>query len=175
MKKLFAGILLAISIFAAGVAAPTFAAGSGTAVSPAHTTTTPFTGTFAGTVYGDFGSSAPLTLELVQKGNTVEGTAVIDSGLEVNAGGFCGTAVVPATTATAEGTINSRQPRHLSANIPFEVGGMTITAQITGDLSTDGEELDVNVKIDTPFLCGHDPEITGTLTTVNSQQLTVNS
>ena len=169
MKKLFAGILLAISIFSAGAAAPIFAAGSGTAVS--H----PFTGTFEGTVYGDFGSSAPLTLELTQQGNKVEGTAVIEPGLEVNAGGFCGTAVVPATTASAAGTINQRHPHRLSANIPFAVGGMTITAQITGDLSTDGEELDVNVKIDTPFLCGHDPEITGTLTTVNSQQLTVNS
>ena len=160
MNKWIMGIILAIGFLTIGAAAPTYAAG--TAVSR------PFTGTFAGTVYGDFGSSAPLTLELVQKGNTVEGTAVIEPGLEVNAGGFCGTAVVPAATATAEGAINRRQPRHLSANIPFTVSGMDITARITGELSASGEELDVTVKIDTPFLCGRDPEITGTLTTINN-------
>ena len=135
MNKWIMGIILAIGFLAIGAAAPTYAAG--TAVSR------PFTGTFTGTGYGDFGSSAPLTLTLTQRGNTVEGTAVIGDGLEVNAGGFCGTAVVPATSATANGTTTNRQPRHLSANIPFQVSGMDITARATGDLTADGQELHV--------------------------------
>lgn len=155
MNKWIMGIILAIGFLAIGAAAPTYAAG--TAVSR------PFSGTFAGIVYGDNGSSAPLTLTLTQRGNTVEGTAVIGDGLEVNAGGFCGTAVVPATSATANGTTTNRQPRHLAANIPFQVSGMDITARATGDLTADGQELNFEVKIDTPFLCGRDPIISGTL------------
>ncbi len=163
MKKWIFGIILALGMISMGGIGSAFAAGTTTAVS-----TPPFTGTFEGTVYGDFGSSAPLTLELTQRGNVVEGTAVIGEGLEVNAGGVCGTAVVPATSASAEGTTSRRQPRHLTADIPFAVSGMNITARITGDLSTNGEELDVTVKVDTPFLCGRDPIISGTLITINN-------
>ena len=160
MKKWYTGILLALGLIMLAAAAPTFAAG--TAVSR------PFTGTFAGIVDGDFGSSAPLTLSLTQRGNVVEGTAVIGEGLEVNAGGFCGAAVVPASSATASGTTTNRQPRRLAANIPFEVSGMNITARATGDLSANGQELVIEVKIDTPFLCGRDPVISGTLLSVSS-------
>jgi hypothetical protein len=157
MKQWILGLILAIGIIWMGYAAPAYAAGGKTAVSQ------PFTGVFEGTVYGDFGSSAPLTLELTQRGTVVEGTAVIGTGLKVNAGGFCGTAVVPASSVAAEGTTSRRQPRHLSANIPFEVSGLDITARITGDLAADGEELDVAVKVDTPFVCGRDPVISGVL------------
>jgi hypothetical protein len=158
MKKWFLGLILAIGIIVLGSAGSAFAAGNTTAVSPR-----PFTGTFEGVVYGDYGSSAPLTLELTQRGTVVTGTAVIGQGLRLNAGGFCGAADVPAVSATADGNTNRRQPRQLSTTIPFEFSGMTITALAAGQLSADSEELDVSVKIDTPFPCGRDPIISGTL------------
>lgn len=163
MRKWFAGIMLGLSIMLTAWATPALAAGA-----DVMTAATPlFTGTFEGVVYGDFDSEAPLTLTLDQRGRVVEGTAVIGSGLEVNAGGFCGTAVVPAGSATATGATNTRQPRLLSANIPLDVGSFNITARVSGDLADDDETLDVVVKIDTPFLCGRDPVIEGTLSRVS--------
>lgn len=161
MNKWFLGVLLAIAFLAFGAAAPTFAAG--TAVTPPPS----FTGTYEGTVYGDYDSSAHLTLELTQNGRSITGTATIGAGLELNAGGFCGTAVLPPTTASADGSVSSRNPRRLSADIPVDVGGLEITALVSGDLSADGEELDIEVKVDTPFLCGRDPVITGTLVAIS--------
>ena len=159
MKKWLLGLVLAFGIIVLGSVGPSFAAGNPTAVSP----TTPFTGTFEGIVHGDYGSSAPLTLELIQRGSRVSGKAVIGEGLRLNAGGFCGSAYVPATAASADGSTNRRQPRQLTAQIPFEVSGLNITAQADGQLSTDGGELELSVKIDTPFPCGRDPIISGTL------------
>ena len=59
--------------------------------------------------------------------------------------------------------LDRRRARHLTANIPFQVSGMDITARATGDLAADGQELNFEVKIDTPLLCGRDPIISGTL------------
>lgn len=155
MKKWIVAIGLLVGLLGFGLAWPVSA--SATAV------THPFTGVFTGVVYGDYGSSAPLTLELTQRGRVVTGTAVIGDGLRLNAGGFCGSAYVPAASASAEGATQRRQPRQLSATIPFEVSGLTITAQATGQLATDGETLDVSVKIDTPFPCSRNPVISGAL------------
>lgn len=157
MKKWFLGIILAIGFISLSIAAPTYAAGTKTAVTP------PFSGTFTGTAYGDYNSSAPLTLDMSQTGSKVTGTVTIEPGLTVNAGGMCGVFDIPASSVTASGTTSARQPRILTAKIPVESGGVKITADITGEISADGEELNVEVKVNTPFLCKYDPVITGVL------------
>lgn len=172
MKKWLSGIILAVGLISMGIVAPTYAAGKTTAVSTSsrQAVSTPFTGTFSGTAYGDFNSSAPITLELTQVGNRVTGTAVIEDGLKINAGGMCGSFDVPASSASASGSTAARQPRTLTARIPFEIEGFTITADVAGQLSADGEELEVEVKINTPMLCRYDPVISGTLSAVDGVQ-----
>ncbi len=166
MKKWFLGIILAIGFISLSIVAPTYAAGAETAVSTnsRQAVSPPFTGTFVGTAYGDYDSSAPLTLEMTQSGRKVTGTVYMEPGLTVNAGGMCGVFDLPASSATASGAISARQPRLLTAKIPVESGGVKITADITGEISADGEELNVEVKVNTPFLCKYDPVITGILT-----------
>jgi hypothetical protein len=121
-----------------------------------------FAGSFEGTLTGDDRSSAPITLELSQSGNTVTGDIVIGRGLVVD-GGVCGIAAVPAATETAAGKVTSRTPRHLDAATTLTVQGMKITIDLDGDLSRDGDTLAAKAKIDLPWLCGRDPIITGTL------------
>jgi hypothetical protein len=172
MKKWLSGIILAVALFSMSIVAPTYAAGRETAVSTGsrQAVSSSFTGVFTGMAYGDFNSSAPITLELTQVGNRVTGTAVIEDGLTINAGGMCGAFDVPASSASANGNVTARQPRTLTARIPFEIEGFTITADVAGQLSADGEELEVEVKINTPMLCRYDPVINGTLSAVNSVQ-----
>jgi hypothetical protein len=155
MKKWFLGIILAVGLISIGAVAPTFAAG-GTADSP-------FNGVFTGTAFADYHSSAPLILEMTQDGEEVTAVITIDEGLRVNAGGFCGVLDVPAGSITASGVDTDDAPDILAAQVPFDVGsGVTITADITGEM--DGDDMDVTIKINTPFICSNDPIITGSLT-----------
>ncbi len=157
MKKLTTGILVAlvalvlmsVTAFAAPASKPT--AG-------------PFEGVFTGTVKGDLGSQTTLTLDLTDRANIVSGEATLGTGLKVNAGQVCGTAVIPAGVMWAEGEKSSRRPRELSAESTIEVTGMEVTIEVEGELSADGKTLDVTAKIDTPWICGRDPVIMGTLT-----------
>ncbi|MCL4261985.1 MAG: hypothetical protein KJ069_02160 [Anaerolineae bacterium] len=126
----------------------------------------PFEGVFTGTVTGDLGSQTTLTLDLTDRANLVAGEATLGTGLKVNAGQVCGTAVVPAGVIWAEGEKSPRRPRELSAESTIEVSGMEVTVEVDGELSADGKTLDVTAKIDTPWICGRDPVITGTLTKV---------
>ena len=122
----------------------------------------PFTGQFAGTVYGDNGSEAPIHLTLEQSGRQVEGTVKIGSGLFID-GGFCGQGYVPAVTQTASGKTSTKNPRHLDAGSAFNVGGMNVSVDLGSNISTDGETLTTEARINLPWICGPDPEIMGTL------------
>lgn len=159
MKKLTTGLLIAltalvlmsVTAFAAPVNKP--AAG-------------PFEGEFTGTVKGDLGSQTTLTLDMTDRENLVSGEATLGEGLKVKAG-VCGTAVVPAGLFLAEGETSPRHPDELSAEAALQVKGMAVNIVVEGELSADGETLDMTARIDLPWICGRDPVITGTLTKVS--------
>lgn len=158
MKKLTTGLLITlVALVLLSVTA--FAV-------PPKPATGPFEGTFTGTVKGDLGSQTTLTLDLTDRANIVSGEATLGTGLKVNAGKVCGTAVVPGGTIWAEGEKSPRKPRELSAASTLEVSGMDVTIEVSGQLAADGKTLDVTAKIDTPWICGRDPVITGTLTKI---------
>ena len=156
MKKWFSGIILAIGLIGVSIMAPTYAAGIKTAVS------SPFNGTFTGIAYGDYKTSAPLSIEVTQEGDDITAHINIEDGLKVNAGGFCGTIAIPASSLSASGIDTDDNADTLSTRIPFDLGGGTsVTAIINGEI--DGDQMDVSIKIKTPFICGNNPVITGEL------------
>lgn len=135
-----------------------------TAAAAGSSKTASFDGTFSGIVNGDKRSKTTLTLNLDQSGREVDGTVTLGSGLRVNAGGFCGVVAVPATSFETSTTLASRTSRHLMSAAKVDVGnGIVVTIEVDGELSADNETLDITATIDTPFLCGRDPVITGTL------------
>jgi hypothetical protein len=73
------------------------------------TTGSLYQGTFTGTATGDSGSSAQLTLNLLQNGAEVSGTATIGEGLMVDTGGaVCpGVVSVPSGTIDVQGSVSS--------------------------------------------------------------------
>lgn len=158
MKKLTTGLLIAFAALVL-LSVTAFAA-------PPKPAAGPFEGVFTGTVKGDLGSQTTLTLDLTDRANIVSGEATLGTGLKVNAGQVCGTAVIPAGAIWAEGEKSSRRPRELSAESTIEVTGMEVTVEVEGELSADGKTLDVTATIDTPWICGRDPVITGTLTKI---------
>lgn len=156
MKRLMTGVLAAVvALFAITVlsadAAGNEASGGG-----------PFSGTFHGTVYGDNGSRAPLSLVLTQQGDEVEGNVFLGRGLYVD-GGFCGAGYLPAAVRSASGTTLSANPRHLDAASTIAVEGYDVTVDLDGDLVGNGGVLNVTATVDLPWLCGGDPVLTGTL------------
>ncbi|MBE2222541.1 MAG: hypothetical protein IAF02_13420 [Anaerolineae bacterium] len=158
MKKWLFGIILAIGLIGVSIVTPTYAAGRETAV------TEPFNGTFSGIAYADYKTSAPLTVAVTQDGDDITAHIDIEKGLKVNAGGLCGTVAIPATTISASSTNTAKNPNILTARVPFDLGGgVKVTADITGEISADGEELDIQVKVKTPFICGKTPVVTGEL------------
>jgi hypothetical protein len=122
----------------------------------------PFEGTFTGTVYGSKGSSAPLTLNLNQAGTTVKGDLRLGTGLYVD-GGFCGGGYVPSATQSATGKVAPSNPNRLTADSSFKVNGMTIKVRLSGDSLANGNALKAKATVDLPWLCGQDPELSGTL------------
>lgn len=122
----------------------------------------PFEGTFQGTVYGDKGSKATLTLDLNHRGELVSGTASLGSGLYID-GGFCGAGYVPASSQVARGKTSAKNPKVLNATTQFKVAGVKVKLLLDGEVSPDGEAIEAKARIDLPWLCGGDPIITGTL------------
>lgn len=166
MKRVHINVLFFLSLIA--LALMTFIVASAQAA-PARPTAASgglFTGTFEGLLYGDDGSQAPIALELVQDGRVVTGDITVGRGLLLD-GGNCGQAEVPATTRSAAGATTARTPRRLDANADFKVQGVAVTIDLGGDLSRDGKTLTAEARIDLPWLCGHDPIITGELTRVD--------
>ena len=122
----------------------------------------PFEGTFQGTVYGDNGSKAPITLDLRHRGEAVTGTVSLGSGLYVD-GGFCGAGYVPASSQVASGKASAKNPNVLNATTKFKVAGVNVKLLLNGEVSPDGEEIETRARIDLPWFCGGDPILTGTL------------
>lgn len=122
----------------------------------------PFEGKFQGTVYGDKGSKAPVTLNLNQAGQIIEGTVFIGNGLYID-GGFCGSGYVPSGSQMATGQVSKSNAKMLTATSNFKVSGMGVKINLNGTLSPDGEELKTQAKINLPWLCGRSPVISGVL------------
>jgi hypothetical protein len=161
MKKLFAALFMALTTVTL-LSVTTFAASDTTATDDG-----PFTGTFTGSVTGDDDTEATLTLDLTDEDNIGAGTASLGGGLLVDAGGMCGSMVLPASSMWAEGEKSAKHPDELSAEAKINVGKIKVTVAVAGELSADGETLEVEAKIDTPWMCGRDPVIMGTLTKVS--------
>ncbi|HSM58942.1 MAG TPA: hypothetical protein VK879_22495 [Candidatus Sulfomarinibacteraceae bacterium] len=126
----------------------------------------PFTGSFAGPIYGDAESSATLQLDLIQQDRQIEGTATLGQGLVVNAGGFCGAFDVPALKLNASDELEQVDGRHLSTTTTVEVSGFEITVELQATLAPDGETMVAEATMYPPSLCGATPTMTATLNRV---------
>ena len=122
----------------------------------------PFQATYKGVVHGDKGSQALLTLALSQVNDQISGTVYLGSGLYINAG-RCGGGYLPAAVQSAEGEVNKYKPNLIEASTAFKVSGFKVAIDLEGLLSSDGDVLETEAKIDLPWLCGQDPIINGTL------------
>jgi len=157
MKRLVVGMLAVLAILSTVVV--------GVYAAPEVVTTEnvgPYEGTFHGAVYGDRGSSAPLTLELTHRGNQVEGYVFLGEGLYVD-GGFCGTVSVPATTQYIGGQTVLGNPKRLVATPTFDAGGFDVSVDFESYVSADGNVIAAQATFDLPWFCGRDPALTGTL------------
>ena len=162
-----------------GVATPTPAVGLPATVPAALPTTAPpvaatlppvggggggsgYTGSFAGTLISDDGSTAPVSLNLTQSGTTVTGDITIGDGLTID-GGNCGAQAIPAGSRSVSGQVDPSNPNHIEVSAGYEVQGFTITANLRGDLAADGNSLTGQIDLSLPFLCGRNPVISGSL------------
>jgi len=114
-----------------------------------------YQGTFTGKVIGDRDTSAPLTLELMQDGDAVTGSATIGDGVGIDTGGFIcpGFVAVPSGTIGVNGTVSSQDPRHLEAKSSLSASGLTITADVLADVSSDGSTMNVQLDLNIPWPC----------------------
>lgn len=161
LKKLLASVFITLTTIAL------FSSAALAAPNTANEETAPFTGTFTGTVIGDNDTETTLTLDLTDQDNTITGITSLGKGLLVDAGGLCGSTILPAASIWAEGETSAKHPDQLTAEAQIDVGPFVVTVEVTGELSADGETLAVEAEIDTPWMCGRDPVITGTLTKVS--------
>ncbi len=122
----------------------------------------PLEGTYIGDVYSDNGTSAPLMLQLSQIGNQVYAIAVFDEGLTVDAG-LCGVVPIPAGSFSASALSDPRRPDVLVADVTFDMNGFEVSASLVSELADSGDQLDAEVSIDLPWLCGRDPTLRGSL------------
>jgi hypothetical protein len=120
-----------------------------------------FNGTFAGTLNGDNGTSAPATLVMSQSGEAVSARLEIGQGLTLDAGN-CGTQAVPAGAQSAAGTIDPATPNRLATQGSIPVAGFTIGVALAAELAADGQTLAARADLDLPLLCGRDAAISGT-------------
>jgi len=157
MKKAIIGLMLTLGVVFAMTATAAAAGNTEQTDEAGH-----FDGTFEGTVQGDKGSSAPISLQLSQDGRQVEGYVEIGSGLYVN-GGMCGAGYIPGSAQAAGGQVSASNPRRINAESTFVVSGFKVNIDLVGIASADGQEVDAQAKIDLPWLCGKDPVLSGTL------------
>ncbi|MFA9489599.1 MAG: hypothetical protein ACERK1_00025 [Anaerolineales bacterium] len=127
-----------------------------------NTQIAPLEGIFIGNVHSNNGTTAPLMLQLSQTGNQVYAIADISEGLTVDAG-FCGVVPIPAGSFNASALSDPRRPNMLVADVTFDVNGFEISASLISELSDSGDQLDAEVSIDLPWLCGRDPTLRGSL------------
>jgi len=157
LKKIVPAIIVfvALSLVVAGTAS---AAGS----PPASQKPGPFEGVFTGIVYGDKRSQAPITLELTQRGDDIQGSVILGEGLYVD-GGMCYAGELPATEQSLATKIKSDDPRRLATQLLFKVSNYQIAVDLESELSPDGQELTALTSIDLPWFCGGDPVLRGEL------------
>ena len=160
MRKFAVGALTALVLFAAttaGAVAATPAPGTGRAT-PAG----PYEGKFQGQIWSDNGTSAPLSVNLTHRGDTVAGTASLGGGIVVETR-FCGAATIPAATRWLSGYTQAGNPEHLEATSSFTAEGIPFTVRFSSDAAADGTTIHGAATIDLPWFCGGDPVLTGTL------------
>jgi len=154
MKKLSASVIMAvIAILVGSLTAQ--AAGIATAYGP-------YKGQFSGIVSGDRGSEAPITLDLIQRGEDISGTVSIGEGLFID-GGLCGAVAVPAVEQAVTGKTVKGHPDQLDVELSFNVSNIKIGVNLESRISADGKNIEAEAKIDLPWLCGRDPLIRGEL------------
>ena len=122
-------------------------------------------GVFRGRAQGDRASSAPITLTITQRGNNVNGTMALGTGLRLDAG-ECGAVVLPALTQSSTGRSHPASPRNFTFSSMRNVADSPVSVRVDGRLSTDGRILTVQATIDLPDVCDRDPIISGTLWSV---------
>jgi hypothetical protein len=114
-----------------------------------------FDGKFTGTVIGDQDTSAPLTLNLAQTGNSVTGTATVGDGLGVDLGGFIcpGLVAVPSGTIDVSGNVSPDSPNQLVAASSISASGFNINAEVLADLAENGNSMEIQLKLKIPSPC----------------------
>ncbi|HRW09474.1 MAG TPA: hypothetical protein P5121_30440, partial [Caldilineaceae bacterium] len=110
-----------------------------------------FDGRFLGTVAGDSGSSATVTVDLVSSGTSVTGNLVLGPGLIINSGCDLGTHSIPSRSFTANAMVSSANPYHLEMTVPLTVNSVTIDIAVSLDLATTGDVITADVRFDLPF------------------------
>ena len=160
MRTFAVGALTALVLFAAtsaGALAANPAPGARGAT-PAG----PYEGKFQGQIWNDNGTSAPLSVNLTHRGDTVAGTASLGEGIVVETR-FCGAATIPAATRWLSGHTQAGSPKHLEATSTFTAEGIPFTVRFSSDASADGTTINGAATIDLPWFCGGDPVLTGVL------------
>jgi hypothetical protein len=157
MKKVLVPLVLALAM----VLAVTVTASAAPPESASHDTG-PFDGVFHGHVYGSNNSRAQMSLDLNHSGSQVDGTVFLGSGLLVDAG-WCGSGYVPSGAYYAAGETTPGKPRNLAAETTVNVSGMDINIELDGNVSTSGNVIEAEARIDVPWICGPDPVLAGTL------------
>jgi hypothetical protein len=154
MKKLSASVILAVIAILVGSLTAQAAGIS--------TTYGPYQGIFSGGVSGDRGSEAPITLDLIQRGEDISGTVSIGEGLYID-GGVCGAVAVPAAEQAVTGKTVKGHPDQLDTKLSFNVSNIKIVVNLASRISADGKNIEAEARIDLPWLCGRDPVIRGEL------------
>lgn len=164
MQKILINLLAVILVLAVAIAAISRAEAAPADGPPAEATTQtgPFDGIFYGWINGDNDSRAPMILDLSHDDSMVNGDIYLGEGLIVD-GGICGVAEVPSGVQSASGSTDPRTPEEFNTVVGFEISGLEIGVEITGQVAADGESLATEAQIDLPWFCGTDPEISGTL------------
>jgi hypothetical protein len=88
--------------------------------------------------------------------------AVFGEGLTVDAG-LCGVVPIPAGSFSASALSDPRRPDVLVADVTFDMNGFEVSASLVSELADSGDQLDAEVSIDLPWLCGRDPTLRGSL------------
>lgn len=123
-----------------------------------------FQGNFTGVASGDGETSAPITLNLTQNGSWVAGSVTILPGISINTGGLIcpGTVAVPSGTMGINGSVSNRNPRQLIAKSSLTASGMKIAAEMSAEISRDGNTMKVQINLNMPWPC-RDPTIRANL------------
>lgn len=150
MKKLL--LILLATISATTLLAASKNAGAGC------TGCSPYTGTFAGTLYTATGEGAPLTLHLTQEGKQVSGRAALAETLAVD-GGRCGAGTLSREPAALSGRVSGSDPHLLHATMTSTLSGFTVTLVLNATLNYDIMTSEAQVRV--PWFCGEGPSLRG--------------